>query len=59
MNLQREHIKLGYEWPIELSPEQREQLLNAKIARAEAWIKSRYPGDVCNNQQEKSNYQHS
>ena len=46
MNLQKDHDKLGYEWPLELSSEQREQLLNAKIARVQAWLNSRQPDNI-------------
>ena len=46
MNLQKDHDKLGYEWPIELSPKQREQLLNAKIARVQSWLDSRQTGNI-------------
>ena len=46
MNLQKDHDKLGYEWALELSSEQREQLLNAKIARVKAWLNSRQTDNI-------------
>ena len=41
-------------WPEELTPAQREQLLQAKVARAVEWVRARAGLDTFKNQKESA-----
>ncbi len=46
--------QLQKDWPVTLSPEQREQFLKEKIARVQAWYQYLKEHDKCNTDLERS-----